>query len=252
MEDKDLRNVYPISWITESNCFNEFIGRSLFTSQDDLLVADFASGEYDRVPTFFTRELPKLVKPSSVLRKIVVYCIDIHALRLDSLYDKLGEEGSLSQVRVVQAALETLDTSANMQSENLDYINNNPEIANWLDDFLIGEKKFPPECFDIGILNNDVIGYMYEYYTEYSDAEKGLHKIRKLIRSNGLLIVTMPCLQYKIDNISVLEQIGFTFLEGLDITISTGEQTSLEKKVRLDEMSKLGHYTFLLFSNAVS
>lgn len=250
MEDKDLRNVYPISWITESSRFNEFMARSLIALEDDLLVADFASGEYDRVPTFFARQLKwSFMSGSSIdLRRIVVYCTDIHALRLDSLYSKLVEEESLSQTRVVQAALETMDTSANLQPENFEYINNNPDIANWLDDFLIGEQCFPSECFDIGILNNDVIGYMSEYYTEYSDAEKGLQKIRKLIRSNGLLIVTMPCLQYKVDNIGVLEEIGFTFLEGLDITLSTGEKILLKKDVQLDKLSNLGHYTFLIFS----
>ncbi|MGY5879710.1 MAG: hypothetical protein RTV31_05640 [Candidatus Thorarchaeota archaeon] len=250
MEDKNLRNVYPISWITESKHLIEFIERCQSASEDDMLVADFASGEYDRVPTYFARILPEFFMPSSINRRIIVYCTDIHALRLDSLYSKLEEEESLSQVRVVQAALETMDTSANLQSENLDYVNDNPDIANWLDDFLIGEQCFPTECFDIGILNNDVIGYMYEYYTEYSDAEKGLQKIWKLIRSNGLLIVTMPCLQYKVDNIAVLEEIGFTFLEGLDIILSTGEKTLLEKNVGLDELSKLGHYTFLIFSKA--
>jgi len=248
MEDKDLRNVYPISWITESSQFTEFIERSLSSSEDDLLVADFASGEYDRVPTFITRELPKLIDTSTSSRHIVVYCTDLHALRLDSLYSKLEEEGSLSQVRVVHAALETMDTTANLQPENLEYINNNPEVINWLDDFLIGEQCFPAECFDIGILNNDVIGYLFEYYTEYSNAEIGLQKVWNLIRPNGLLIVTMPCLQYKVDNIAVLEKLGFTYLEGHDITLSSSEKVLLEKNVQLDKLSNLGHYTFLLFS----
>ncbi len=247
MKDKDLRKVYPISWITESSRFNELITGSLISSEDDLLLADFASGEYDRVPTFFSKELPKLLPSSLKMRRIVVYCTDIHALRLDSLYSKLEEEGSLSKVRIIKAALETMDTNATMQSENQDFINNHPEVANWLDDFLIGEQCFPSECFDIGILNNDVIGYLYEYYTEYSDAEKGLQKIWKVIRPSGLLIVTMPCLQYKVDNITILEKVGFTFLEGMDITLSTGGQKLLKKTVGLDELSNLGHYTFFLF-----
>jgi len=250
MNDKSLRNVYPISWITESSEFMEFIERHQSTSEDDLLVADFASGEYDRVPTYFTRELPNVIKSSTKARRFVAYCTDIHSLRLDSLYRKLEEEGSLSQVRVVQAALETMDISAKLVSENFDYVSNNPDIVNWLDDLLIGKQCFPPECFDIGILNNDVIGYMHEYYTEYSNAEKGLQKVYKLIRNDGLLIVTMPCLQYKIDNISVLEKIGFTYLGGLDITPSTGEKTILEKNVPLDVLSNLGHYTFFIFVKA--
>lgn len=251
MIDANIRNIFPISWITESYRFVEFIKNWISESEDDLLVADFASGEHDRVPTFFTKELPRIAEltPDSE-KRIVVFCTDIHALRLDSLLGKLEEDKLLDDVRVVHAALETMDTKAELRPPNLDYIQNHPDVATWLDDFLIGEQRFPSECFDVGILNTDVVGYMYEYYKEYSDAETGLHKVGSLIRPGGLLIVTMPCLQYKVNNISVLEEIGFTYLEGLDITLSTGEKTLLEKNVPLDKLSNLGHYTFLLFSSA--
>lgn len=251
MDDRNLRNIYPISWITESPRFIEFIQEWISNSEDDMLVADFASGEHDRVPTFFTKELPRIVNlPQDSEKRIVVFCTDIHPLRLDSLLGKLEEDSLLSDVRVVHAALENMDAEANLRPPNLDYIKERPDIATWLDDFLIGEQCFPHGCFDIGILNNDVIGYMYEYYTKYSDAEKGLQTIWNLIRSKGLLIVSMPCLQYKVDNIAVLERIGFNFLAGFDITLSTGEKTLLEKSVQLDELSNLGHYTFFLFSKA--
>ncbi|MGY5859168.1 MAG: hypothetical protein RTU63_07350 [Candidatus Thorarchaeota archaeon] len=251
MEDKNLRNIYPISWITESSRFVEFVKDWISESEDDLLVADFASGEHDRVPTFFTKKLPRIVEPSSDLEKrIVVFCTDIHALRLDSLLGKLEEDELLDDVRVVHAALETMDTKAELRIPNLDYIQNHPDVATWLDDFLIGEQRFPSESFDVGILNTDVVGYIHEYYKEYSDAEKGLSKVWSSIRSGGLLVVTMPCLQYRVDNISVLEKIGFNYLEGMDITISTGEKTLLEKNVPLDKLSNLGHYTFLIFSKA--
>lgn len=251
MDDKNLRNIYPVSWITESPTFIEFIQDWISISDDDLLVADFASGEYDRVPTFFTKELPQLVRLSSNTEKrIIVFCTDVHALRLDSLLGKLEEDHLLDDVRVVHAPLEKMDIEARLRQPNIDYIKEKPEIATWLDDFLIGEQRFPSECFDIGVLNNDVIGYLYEYYKEYSNATKGLQKVWSLIRPGGLLIVAMPCLQYKVDNISVLGKVGFSFIEGFDITISTSQKTLLEKNVRLEELSKLGHYTFLIFSKS--
>jgi len=141
-----------------------------------------------------------------------------------------------------------MDVEANLRTLNLDYIKEHPDVATWLDDFLIGEQRFPTECFDVGILNTDIVGYLHEYYTEYSDAEKGFSKVWSMIRSGGLLVVTMPCMLYKVDNISVLEKIGFEFQQGIDITLSTGEKTFLEKNVLLDQLSNLGHYTFLIFS----
>ncbi|TFG98901.1 hypothetical protein E4H12_04595 [Candidatus Thorarchaeota archaeon] len=251
MEDKYLRKIYPISWIIESPYFVSFIQEWISSYRDDLLVADFASGEHDRVPTFFTKELPRIARlPLDSEKRIVVFCTDIHALRLDSLLGKLEEDELLDNVRVVHAALETMDAKANLRTLNLDYIEGRPEIATWLDDFLISEERFPSDCFDIGILNTDIVGYMHEYYKEYSDAEKGLSKVWSLIHSGGLLIVTMPCLLYTIDNILVLEKIGFEFLQGIDINLTSGEKTFLEKDVPLEKLSNLGHYTFLLFSKS--
>ncbi len=249
MEDKNLRNTYPISWITESSSFIEFIQEWITNSEDDMLIADFASGEHHRVPTFLTKILPRIVNLSQDSEKrIVVFCTDLHVLRLDSLLGKLEEDELLDDVRVVLATLENMDVEASIRPPNLDYIKEHPDVVTWLDDFLIDEQRFPTECFDVGILNTDIVGYLHEYYTEYSDAEKGLSKVWSMIRPGGLLVVTMPCMLYKVDNISVLEKIGFEFLHGIDITLSTGEKTFLEKNVILDQLSNLGHYTFLIFS----
>lgn len=249
MEDKHLRNVYPVSWVTESPRFIKYIEKWHSDSKDNLLVADFASGEHDRIPTFFTKELPRLLKhPPASKKRIIVYCTDIHALRLDSLLGKLEEDDLLNNVRVVHAALETMDTNAKLRTPSMDFIKDNPDIATWLDNFLIREQAFPSECFDVGILNADVVGYMHEYYKEYSDALIGLQKVQRLIRNNGLLVVTMPCSLYVIDNVAVLEEVGFKYLQGVDIKLSSGEKTYLEKNVKPASLSRLGHYTFLIFT----
>ncbi len=222
---------------------------SLSEGDDNFYIADFASGEYDRVPSVFVRELPKLLKEDiDPSRKICVYCTDLHALRLDSLLGKLEEEDILDNVRVVQATLEKMDEVANLRPAMIEFLDSKPETISWLDDFLIGEQRFPPECFDIGILNNDIVGYMHEYYKDYSDAKIGLQKVRKLIREKGLLVVTMPCSLYVVDNVAVLEDVGFKYLQGVDVNLSTGEKTFLEKNILLDQLSNLGHYTFLIFS----
>ncbi len=183
MDHKNLHSIYPISWIIESPVFTDFMTMSLSEGDDYFYIADFASGEYDRVPSFFVRELPKLLNEDNIpSKRICVYCTDLHALRLDSLLGKLEEEDMLDNVRIVQATLEKMDEEATMRPAMTDFLDSNPETISWLDDFLIGEKRFPPECFDIGILNNDIVGYMHEYYKDYSDATIGIQKVRKLIR----------------------------------------------------------------------
>jgi hypothetical protein len=109
-------------------------------------------------------------------------------------------------------------------------------------------KKFiPPGTFDLGVLNNDMVGYLHEYYKEYSDAVLGLRKVHQSLKKGALLVVTMPCSLYVVDNIQVLETIGFEFLEGKDIVLEDGSITDLDRQTNPQTMSRLGHYSFLIF-----
>ena len=89
--DSVIYNIYPIAWITKSKALMDFVASALVkeqtTEQDkEFLVADFAAGEYDRVPSFIVTVLPELLSNDDVAKKrIAVYCTDLHALRLDSL-----------------------------------------------------------------------------------------------------------------------------------------------------------------------
>lgn len=220
------------------------------TSEQDeeFLVADFASGEYDRVPSFIVKELPVLFPYDEVLKKrITVYCTDLHALRLDSLLGKLEEADLLENVRVVHAKLETMDEDAHFRPDMLEYLETNRTSITWLDKHLKEKSSIPPNTFDIGILNNDVVGYLQDYYKEYSDASLGLQKVHKVLKNGAFLIVTMPCSVYVVDNVQILESLGFEFLEGLDIDLSDGSSTLLDRSADPQTMSRLGHYTFLVF-----
>ena len=248
MRIDDIHNIYPISWICESARVREFIRGASSRSDTEFLVADFASGEHDRVPSFFVTLMSRLFDISEAFAEsIYVYCIDIHALRLDSLMGNLEESEILNRVRVVLAKLEKMDEHAALRPAMVEYLKQNPNDLIWLDDFLIGENRFPPECFDIGILNNDIIGYMIEYYTEYSNAIEGLQRIQKLIKKDGLLIVTNPCSLYIVDNVTFLRDIGFEFVEGIDIDLDSGLICPIKANQDPSTLSRLGHYTFLIF-----
>jgi hypothetical protein len=247
MTTKEIHAAYPISWIMESPAFSNFMKASLRRGNNDFLIADFASGEHDKVPSFFICILPKLLHVEGAIRKTAVYSIDVHGLRLDSLLGKLEEKDVLARARVVQAKLETMNEEASFRPDMMEYLENHLDDVLWLDDFLIGEKRFPPECFDIGILNNDIVGYMMEYYIEYSDAIIGLSKVHELIIDGGLLVVTMPCALYVVDNITVLRDSGFEYIEGIDIDLKNEHITSIEPGRNPETFSRLGHYTFLVF-----
>ena len=214
-------------------------------SEKEFLIADFASGEHDRVPSFFVNLIPEL--SSYVPKRRIVYCTDLHALRLDSLMGKLEESALLENVRVVQAKLETMDEEANLRPDMIDNLDNDPKVMIWLDHHLKEKKFIPQETFDIGILNNDVVGYLHEYYKEYSDAAVSLQKVHKVLKKGALLIVTMPCSLYPVDNVKILESLGFQYLEGTDVDLADGSVTTLDRHTEPRSMSRLGHYTFLVF-----
>ncbi|OLS31016.1 MAG: hypothetical protein ThorAB25_06030 [Candidatus Thorarchaeota archaeon AB_25] len=209
------------------------------------MVADFASGEYDRVPSFFVNLLPEI--SLSLPERTVVYCTDLHALRLDSLMGKLEESALLDNVRVVHAKLETMDEQANLRPDMIEHLENSPNIMIQLDHHLKEQKFIPQETFDVGILNNDVVGYLHEYYKEYSDAAVSLQKVHKVLKKGALLIVTMPCSLYVVDNVQILESLGFEYLEGKDIDLADGSAIALDRHTEPQSMSRLGHYSFLIF-----
>ena len=248
-----IYNIYPIAWITKSKALMDFVASALVkeqtTEQDkEFLVADFAAGEYDRVPSFIVTVLPELLSNDDVAKKqITVYCTDLHALRLDSLLGKLEDAAQLENVRVVLAKLETMDEDAQFRPDMSKFLESNRSSITWLDKHLQEKSYIPPNTFDIGILNNDIVGYLQDYYKEYSDANLGLQKVHKVLKNGALLIVTMPGFVYAADNVQILESLGFEFLEGLDIDLSDGSSTLLDRSADPEKMSRLGHYTFLIF-----
>ena len=68
-----------------------------------------------------------------------------------------------------------------------------------------------------------------------------------MLKKGALLVVTMPCSLYEVDNVNVLESLGFRYLEGLDIDLADGSFKALERNTEPQSMSRLGHYTFLVF-----
>jgi hypothetical protein len=178
---------------------------------------------------------------------MMVYCTDLHTLRIESLFDKLQEENLAENTRVVLSRFESMTEEASFPEIQEEFINANSTESTEIERAILSKKSIPESCFDIGILNNDVIGYIHEYYKEYTDAGMSIRGIKSVMKPGSLLVVTQPCLLYPVDNIQVLQKHGFQFVEGYDIDIESGQPTPVDATTVPKSMSRLNHYTILIF-----
>ncbi len=212
----------------------------------DIYLADFAAGENDEVPLYFHNLFSNAISNTTDNGTLYIYCTDTHSLRIESLFDKLYSLGLTERTRVTAAKLETMIKKADFPSVQRDYFESKKNRTR-IDETILKEHRIPEATFHIGILNNDVIGYLYEYYTEYTDAEKSLQGIREAMHPEGLLMVTQPCMLYPIDNIEVLEAHRFHYITGFDFDLKHDGVSKIDRSAPIDSLSKLGHYTVLLF-----
>ena len=227
--------------------------REQFTSADaeDLLIADFASGENDKIPNFIHRVLPDFMPDLDFsAKRTITYSTDLHGLRLDSLYGLFQEQHLENCSRAVYTRLESMVTEASYRSEQAEYLKEHQQEQTILDRRIIEEQRIGEDAFDFGFLNNDVIGYLFEYYKAYTDALTSLEAVQKTMRPGSLLIVTQPCSLYPVDNLDVLGHVGFSFIEGIDVELDSREVTLISEDVELDALSRIGHYTFLVLKKA--
>jgi hypothetical protein len=218
---------------------------------EELLIADFASGENDKIPNFIHRVLPDILsKHHTSRRRTVTYSTDLHGLRLDSLFGLFEEQRISDNARAIHARLERMVTEASFRPEQVDYLHGHQEEQTALDKRILEDECIGEASFDLGFLNNDVVGYLFEYYKAYTDALTSLEAVHKTIRSDGLLIVTQPCSLYRVDNLEVLRNVGFSFIEGFDVELSSGKITPISESIELDALSRMGHYTFFVLKNS--
>ncbi|MFX1416946.1 MAG: hypothetical protein ACFFC0_09035 [Promethearchaeota archaeon] len=267
MNDGSIRTLYPISWISESLRVMEFLGDSLLLHEqttiaqaaDDFLLADFASGENDQIPMFFIKLLPDLLaewtrghrvvttREYHGFKRLTTYSTDLHGLRLDGLLGLFEENGIQNRARGVHAKLEAMTTEAALRPSDIEFVLSHPEEKTWLDDHILNRGRVPDDCFHFGVLNNDVVGYLFEYYRTYTDPQRSLATVRSTMKDGAMLIVTQPCSIYAVDNIEVLMKCDFKFIEGLDVDLRTKAVSKLTQECSIDSLSRLGHYTFLVF-----
>ncbi|MHA1577190.1 MAG: hypothetical protein ACTSU3_07500 [Candidatus Thorarchaeota archaeon] len=254
--------LFPFGWIGKSEVVMNWILEQLSEVQkvqdSNLLVADFAAGQNEEIPLFFTQFFPAMLdewiktNPShegftSDPLPLATYCLDFHELRISYLFGLLEEENALDMNRVVFTKLESMDKHAVFPDFQKEVLPKRNETSFGIDQSILEKEQIPSECFNLGILNTDMIGYLFEYYKLQSDLVQCLSGIHKTMVPGGLLIVTQPCLFCYVDNIGVLEDAGFEFIESVDVDLKSGEVITLKKDVDQSALSRMDHYSFLVF-----
>lgn len=224
-----------------------------------LLIADFAAGQNEEIPIFFAQFFPTMlgewIKTNELENEfigdrlpLITYCLDFHNLRLSYLFGLLEEENVLDISRVVFTKLESMAQQAAFPDFQKDALPKDTGAGFGIDQIILEKGYIPSACFNLGILNTDMIGYLFEYYKHQSDLVKCLKGIRETMELGGLLIVTQPCFFYPVDNIGALEDAGFDFIEGIDVDLISGETIMLDKGVDQSTLSQMNHYSFLVFA----
>ena len=241
------RSSIPISNILESSVVTEYLTRIDDTcKQEGFFIGDYGSGRNAEVPLFFTKEYHQLFPDRPTL--LHVYCIDMHTLRLENMFGQFLEEGVTSNARVVFAKLETMISHAVFPYEQDEYLKRNPRETTSLDYEILNKKHLPPGCFHLGIMNKDLLGYMSEYYDNDTDMSTSLESIRNTLHQDALLLVTQPCVMYRVDNLRILRDNGFQLKEIVDVDLKVGSASILDESTSIDSFSKPNHYSFIVLS----
>ncbi len=255
--------LFPFGWIGKSdtimNWMLDQLSKARKAHDSNFLIADFAAGQNEEIPIFFAQFFPTMleewIRTNDLNNDLIVgrlplltYCLDFHKLRLSYLFGLLEEEKVLDVSRVVFTKLESMAKEAAFPDFQKDALPKDIGECIGIDQFILEKGHIPPACFNLGILNTDMIGYLFEYYKHQSDLVKCLKGIRETMELGGLLIVTQPCFFYHVDNIGVLGDAGFDFIEGVDVDLISGETTMLDKDVDQSTLSQMNHYSFLVFS----
>jgi hypothetical protein len=98
-------------------------------------------------------------------------------------------------------------------------------------------------------MNKDLIGYMSEYYENETDLRTSFETIHHVLSQNALLIVTQPCMMYRVNNLKILRDNAFILEEIIDVDLKTGTHSLLDDSNTIESFSKSNHYSFIVASS---
>jgi len=198
-------------------------------------IADMGAGTNDEVVLSVLEHTPRYL----VGKDVVLYLIDKNPSWLSVLAQSLPKR--LSGVVLVQADLEQMTINAKIIES---FVPNFQEDKFPAIRYLTLHSRIPPASMDLVIFNRDMLGWL-QFFN--ANTNQVLTETQKILKCDGILIITQPGLKYKHSH--DLEAYGFRFVKRGVINLETGKHLENLKPAEIFDSPKNKEYIYLVYHN---
>ena len=173
-------------------------------------------------------------------KQVIIYLIDRNPSWLSILSQRLPR--NLPGIVLVHAELEQVTKKARI-------IESRGRMHQWNQtstiQMLVECHRISPASMDLAVFNRDMLGWM-QFFT--ADTDRVLKETQKILKQEGLLILTQPGQKYKHSDV-LLEDYGFTFVKRCVIQLETGKRSESTTPTRVFEGPTHKEYIYLIYQN---
>jgi SAM-dependent methyltransferase len=198
-------------------------------------IADLGAGTNDEIVLSVLEHPPRYL----ARKDVILYLIDKNPSWLSILSKSLPKR--TAGVILVQANLEQMTIDAqiiesflqNFQGEDF------PTIRT-----LTQYSRIPPASMDLVVFNRDMLGWLQFFH---ANTDQVLQETQKILKRDGVLIITQPGLKYKHSH--DLEEFGFRFVKRGVINLETGKHLECQNPTIIFDAPKSKEYIYLIYHN---
>ena len=201
-------------------------------------IADLGTGTNDEIVLSVLENPPRYLAG----KDIILYLIDKNPSWLSILSQSLPKR--TTGVILVQANLEQMTLDAHViesYMQNL-HLEEFPTMQT-----LTQHSRIPPASMDLLIFNRDMLGWLQFFH---ANTDQVLRESQKILKPDGILIVTQPGLKYKQSH--DLEEYGFRFVKRGVINLETGKYIESLNHSEIFDTPKSKEYIYLIYHNQSS
>ena len=169
-----------------------------------------------------------------------VYLIDQNPSWLSILHQRLDRD--MPELVLVKAKLEQMTTNAELHNPKDQEFQWTPTS---ITKSLQNQHRIPEAVMDLVIFNRDMLGWLRFFN---SNIDNVLIETQKIMKHEGLLIITQPGLKYNHSHIT-LEDYGFTFMKHCIIELETATYSETTTFPQEFEKPKIKEYIYQVYQN---
>jgi SAM-dependent methyltransferase len=198
-------------------------------------IADLGTGTNDEIVLSVLERPPRYLADKDV----VLYLIDKNPSWLSILSQSLPKR--ITGAVLVQANLEQMTREAQILESFLQNHEGEefPTICT-----LMQDSRIPLASMDLVFFNRDMLGWLQFFNANTTQV---LQETQKILKRDGLLIITQPGLKYK--QFYALEKHGFRFVKRGIINLETGKYAECQISADCYEAPKSKEYIYLIYQN---